>query len=382
MGRRASADCEDRLEAYIDGLASVIGHADRVGPLHDYCIGLMMPTERKSVEPMAAVTAPQRMSAQHQSLLHFVGKGQWSDEKVLAKVREMVLPGIERHGAIRAWIIDDTGFPKQGRHSVGVARQYCGQLGKQDNCQVAVSLSLANDYASLPVVHRLYLPQDWIDDAARRAKAGVPEEIGFKTKPQIALEQIRWACEAGLPRGVVLMDAGYGVDATLRIAIGDLDLAYVAGVLPKTLAWKPGKRPQPGEGAPRKGRRGNSDIVSLKEIALGLPARAWARSRVARGHVRCAVVALRSRAHPCGASSSDSGSSRRGMAARRVARRRGRADQVLAVDGAERTSHSIDSSTPQNCAGVSSATTRSSSRRSGSATTRGEDGAASIITSH
>src|SRR5690606_19623917 len=129
-----------------------------------------------------------------------------------AKVREQVLPGIERHGAIRAWIVDDTSFPKQGHHSVGVARQYCGQLGKQDNCQTVVSVSLANDYASLPVAHRLYLPQEWIGDAARRTKTGVPEDIGFKTKPQIALDQIRWACEAGLPRGVVPMDAGYGVD--------------------------------------------------------------------------------------------------------------------------------------------------------------------------
>src|SRR5438132_12417728 len=104
---------------------------------------------------MAAITAPDRTAAQHQSLLHFIGAGKWSDEKVLAKVREMVLPQIERHGAIVAWIIDDTGFPKQGRHSVGVARQYCGQLGKQDNCQVAVSLSLANHHASLPVAYQL-----------------------------------------------------------------------------------------------------------------------------------------------------------------------------------------------------------------------------------
>jgi SRSO17 transposase len=134
MGLAISDDSETRFAAYVEGLTSVIGHADRAGPLRDYCVGLMMPCERKSVEPMAAVTAPERTAAQHQSLLHFVGNAAWSDETVLAKVRELVLPAIERHGAIEAWIIDDTGFPKQGRHSVGVARQYCGQLGKQDNC--------------------------------------------------------------------------------------------------------------------------------------------------------------------------------------------------------------------------------------------------------
>ena len=205
---------EARFSAYVAGLVSVIGHADRAQPLRDYCLGLMMCCERKSVEPMAAVTAPERTAAQHQSLLHFVGEGRWSDEKVLAKVREMVLPTIERHGPIEAWIIDDTSFPKKGTHSVGVARQYCGQLGKQDNCQVAVSLSLANRHASLPVAYRLYLPEAWASDAARHKKAGVPDEIGFATKPQIALDQIRAACEAGLPRGVVLMDAGYGTHAT------------------------------------------------------------------------------------------------------------------------------------------------------------------------
>ena len=125
-------DGGSRFAAYVEGLASVIGHKDREGPLRDYCLGLMMPCERKSVEPLAAVTAPARAAAQHQSLLHFIGSGGWSDERVLAKVREMVLPQIEQHGAISAWIIDDTSFPKQGRHSVGVARQYCGQLGKQD----------------------------------------------------------------------------------------------------------------------------------------------------------------------------------------------------------------------------------------------------------
>ena len=134
----------------------------------------------------------------------------------MARVRDLVLPAIERRGPIEAWIIDDTGFPKKGRHSVGVARQYCGQLGKQDNCQVAVTLSIANHSASLPIACRLYLPLEWSADAARRDKAGVPQEIGFATKPEIALSQIRAACEGGVPRGVVLMDAGYGADTGLR----------------------------------------------------------------------------------------------------------------------------------------------------------------------
>lgn len=210
MDLRRSDGSESRSSAFVERLVSVIGHADRARPLFDYCIGLIMPGERKSVEPMAAVTAPDRTAAEHQSLLHFVGQSPWSDEGVLAKVGEVVLPAIERHGPIEAWIIDDTGFPKKGAHSVGVARQYCGQLGKQDNCQVAVSLSLANHHASLPAMYRLYLPQEWAADKKRRRKAGVPKEITFKTKPEIALEQIEAACRAGLPRGVVLMDAGYG----------------------------------------------------------------------------------------------------------------------------------------------------------------------------
>src|SRR5215470_2852962 len=132
MNLDGGRDSEARFAAYVEGLASVIGRADRMAPLRAYCTGLMLPGERKSVEPMAA---------QHQSRLHFVGVATWSDAEVLAKVREMVLPAIEKDGPIEAWIIDDTSFPKQGKHSVGVHHQYCGQLGKQANCQVAVSLS-------------------------------------------------------------------------------------------------------------------------------------------------------------------------------------------------------------------------------------------------
>src|ERR1700738_1436998 len=210
MDRRVADQSESRFAAYVQALTSVIGHPGRARPLKHYCVGLLAAEGRKSVEPIAAVTAPAAVSVQHQKLLHFVANSAWSDTPVLAKVREMVLPEIERHGPIEAWIIDDTAFPKKGSHSVGVGRQYCGQLGKQDNCQVAVSLSIANRHASLPVAYRLYLPQDWASDSHRRRKTGVPEDVSFKTKPEIALEQIEAACEAGLARGVVLMDAGYG----------------------------------------------------------------------------------------------------------------------------------------------------------------------------
>jgi SRSO17 transposase len=272
MGLRGSRAIESRFAGYVEGLVSVIGQADRAGPLRDYCTGLVMPVERKSVEPMAAITAPGRTAAQHQSLLHFVGQGAWSDAAVLAKVREMVLPRIERHGPIEAWIIDDTSFPKQGRHSVGVGHQYCGQLGKQANCQVAVSLSIASHAASLPVAYRLYLPKDWAEDERRRRKAGVPEEIEFKTKPEIALEQIRWACEMGLPGDMVLVDAGYGHDAKLRMGITELEKVYVAGIQPQTLVWALGT---PRGQAPKKGRRDAPNAVSVKDLALGLRPKAW-----------------------------------------------------------------------------------------------------------
>jgi len=282
MDRPLSDESESRFANYVEGLVGAIGHADRAVPLRDYCLGLLVPGERKSVEPMAAVTAPARVAAQHQSLLHFVGNAPWSDERVLARVRELVLPWIEREGPIEAWIIDDTGFPKKGRHSVGVTRQYCGQLGKQDNCQIAVTLSVANRAASLPVAWRLYLPEDWASDPERRAKAGVPAPVCFQTKPEIALDQIRAALTAGIPKGVVLMDAGYGADTSLRTEIAALGLAYVAGIQPHTSVWAPGTRPLPpkkwsGHGRPtsRMRRDAEHQPVQAKALAMGLPAEAW-----------------------------------------------------------------------------------------------------------
>ena len=275
-------ESEAAFTDYVDHLVKAIGHADRADPLRDYCLGLLMPLERKSVEPMAAVTAPARVAAKHQSLLHFVGQAPWSDEALMAQVRDHVLPLIERHGPIRAWIVDDTGFPKKGRHSVGVARQYCGQIGKQDNCQVAVSLSVANEAASLPIAYRLYLPEAWADDPEQRRKAKVPPGVAFRTKPQIALDQIAAAKALGVAPGVILADAGYGADGSFRAGLTDLGLHYVVGVQPMLSIWRPGDgplapKPWGGKGRPPSLLRRSPDTkpVSAKALAEQLAPEAW-----------------------------------------------------------------------------------------------------------
>src|SRR5882757_3677353 len=276
MEAKMDLDSEARFASYVNALGSVMGRANRNGPLRDYCTGLMLPGERKSVEPMAARTAPANVSAQHQSLLHFVGAGGWSDEKVLAKASELVVPAIKRHGPIEVWIIDDTGLPKKGRHSVGVKPQYCGQLGKEANCQVAVSLSIANHSASLPIGYRLYLPKEWAEDRARRDRAGVPEDIRFKTKQQIALELIQRAHASGLPLGVLLMDLDYGRDSRLRAGVSALGLSYVAGIQPNVLMWAPGTGPKrPDKALNNTGRRDEPDLISAKEVVRALPKHAW-----------------------------------------------------------------------------------------------------------
>src|SRR5215831_1320785 len=218
MGSRLSAPGpqEKRFAAYMDGLASAAGHEDRHTPLKDYCKGLLLPGERKSIEPMAARLDPHHTQRTRQSLHHLVAKAPWSDEVMLEQVRQRVLPTMRKRGPVVAWIVDDTGFPKKGKHSVGVTRQYCGQVGKQENCRVAVSLSVATWDASLPIAYRLYLPKEWAEDAERREKVEVPEQIAFQTKPEIALDQIRGAVKAQVSQGMGLGGAAYGINTELR----------------------------------------------------------------------------------------------------------------------------------------------------------------------
>src|ERR1700756_5575807 len=204
MGSRLSAPGpqERRFAAYIEGLANAAGHEARHAPLKNYCKGLLLPGERKSIEPMAARQDPENVQPMRQSLHHLVAKAPWSDEALLEQVRDYVLPAMQKQGPVVAWIVDDTGFPKKGKHSVGVTRQYCGQVGKQENCRVAVSLSVATWTSSLPIAYRLYLPEEWAEDAERREKTEVPEEVEFQTKPEIALDQIRAAAAADIAPGV------------------------------------------------------------------------------------------------------------------------------------------------------------------------------------
>ncbi|MGH7967276.1 MAG: IS701 family transposase [Limisphaerales bacterium] len=279
---RAQGAQQKRLAQYLDSLAQAAGYADRIVPFKAYCTGLLLPGERKSIEPMAARLDPDHVGRMHQSLHHLVADSPWDDEVLLDRALDTVLPAMLRQGPIVAWVVDDTGFPKKGQHSVGVTRQYCGQVGKQDNCRVAVSLSVATGNASMPVAFRLYLPEVWANDQALREKAGVPKEVVFQTKPQIALEQIKRTRDRGVPTGIVLADAGYGNDTQFRTQLTEGKLPYVAGVQSTVSIWNPGQQPKPAPERKALGRPprllqrdARHQPVSAKELALSLPADDW-----------------------------------------------------------------------------------------------------------
>src|SRR5437667_598424 len=219
-----------RFQAYVEQLASALGHRDRHEPLRAYVTGLCLPGERKSIEPMAARVDPRHVPARHQSMHHFIADAPWDAAAVLRVARDWVLGPMVRHGPVVAWIVDDTGFPKKGQHSVGVARQYCGVLGKQDNCQVAVSVSVANEAVTLPVAYQLYLPESWARDRRRRRVVGVPPTVAFQPKCQIALGQIQTVQAEGVPPAPVVADAGYGDTTAFRDALTTTGGSYAGGV--------------------------------------------------------------------------------------------------------------------------------------------------------
>jgi SRSO17 transposase len=270
---------QQRFAAYLDSLARAVGHLDRAVPLESYCTGLLLPGERKSVEPMAARLAPDDVQRMHQSLHHFVANAPWRNEALLERVRQYVLPVMKRKVSVVAWIVDDTGFVKKGTHSVGVVRQYCGQVGKQENCRVAVSLSVATEQASLPIAWRLYLPEIW---HKRRKETGIPEEISFATKPTIALEQIRKAVEEEVTPAPVSADAAYGNNNRFREGLAELRLAYVVGVQGTTTVWRCREAPLSAKRwkglrrPPKLLRRDDHhQPISVKQLAESLAASSW-----------------------------------------------------------------------------------------------------------
>ena len=294
-----------RFAAYLDRLAQAAGHRDRVVPLKSYCTGLLLPGERKSVEPMAARLCPDNVRQTHQSLHHVVAHAPWSDEDILEAVRQYALPAMQKLRPIEAWIVDDTGLVKKGTHSVGVTRQYCGQVGKQENCRVAVSLSVSTREASLPIAWRLYLPEVWAHDKKRRKATGIPPEIRFQTKPEIALQQIRTTLDREIPTAPVLADAAYGNDTGFRDGISELGLLYIVGIQSSVSVWKPGQAPLPkrkwkGIGRPTKllRRDGQHNPLAVRELAMSLPVSAWKTVRWREGTrkpLRSRFAALRLR---------------------------------------------------------------------------------------
>lgn len=277
-----SGGLEARFDRYCDKMVTTLLHADREQPARWYLKGLLLPGERKSVEPMAARVQPENVRSAHQAMHHLVADAPWSDEAMLSAVAETVLPALLRDEDPVYWIIDDTGLPKKGKHSVGVARQYCGQTGKQDNCRVAVSLSIATAKGSVPVGFRLYLPREWSDDAARCRKVGVPEAVSFATKPELAMRQIEAALQADYPRGVVLADAAYGDETAWREQLAAHGLQYAVGVRSGTTVWWGEHQPladipSTGRGRPR--RRVKRDATHqpppVAAVARALPAKSW-----------------------------------------------------------------------------------------------------------
>jgi SRSO17 transposase len=226
------ADSQDRLSSYFDRVGRVLGHKSRRKAFGGYAIGLLSDIERKSVEPIAALVCadPGLCRAVTEKLLHFVGDSEWDDRGVRLCAARYALESMTRREQIDSWIFDDTGFIKQGSHSPGVQRQYTGSAGKTTNCQIGVSLTVTTRTLELPVDMDLYLPKSWTDDRKRCRAAHIPDDVGYRPKWQIALELSRQALDAGIPKGLVLADSGYGDTHAFRVGVKELGLKYAVDV--------------------------------------------------------------------------------------------------------------------------------------------------------
>jgi len=303
MNRREITKLDRDLREYVDSMVADMGRPERRRSMGWYVTGLLLDGERKSIEPMAArlVDDSGEIQAMRQRLQECVTISTWSDGEMFARLARKLdseLPGVE------ALVIDDTGHPKKGKHSVGVGRQYSGTLGRTDNCQIAVSLHLAGESVSGCIAYDLYLPEEWTQDPERCRKAGVPSEIVFRTKWQIALEQLDMALRNGVRKHVVLADAAYGDVTDFRDALTERGMAYVLGVNGQPHVWSPDSNPQiqprrPSEmGRPRTRYRDDEHPpISIGELALRLDyrkvtwregSRGWQSSRFAAVRIRTA----------------------------------------------------------------------------------------------
>jgi SRSO17 transposase len=237
MATLIGAAAQERLAKYFDHIGDILDGRGRRESFAVYAFGIFGDGERKSIEPIAARACPDpsKMDAAHQRLLHFAVDSPWSDRAVRQAASRYALEAMTEKEPVEVWIIDDTGFLKQGNHSVGVQRQYTGSAGKVTNCQIGVSLSIATRTEQLPVDFELYLPEGWLTDAHRRREARIPDEVEFKTKPELALEMIHKAVVDGVPPGILLGDAAFGTSRDFRDGVRKLGLQYAVAVDPRTV---------------------------------------------------------------------------------------------------------------------------------------------------
>jgi SRSO17 transposase len=268
---------DERMDEFIDFLVGKMRHAQwwgRKEVVGGYCQGLIMEGDRKSMEPMAARLDPLHTRAQYQAMQHLVTDSEWDHHTLVHGAREYALPGLLSHGPIEAWPLDDVSYIKQGKHSVGVARQYCGALGKTANCQVAVSVSLTNAVGSLPAAFRLYLPKAWVDSPELRDEVGIPACVQFMKKWEIALMLIDEMLRGKVPKAPILADAGYGEITEFREGLLARGLTYAVGINGTITVWPPGHGPvRPRCKGKRRGRptrtlRRNKDHPALRVDAL------------------------------------------------------------------------------------------------------------------